>query len=245
MGVKAPHRYRPDIDGLRAVAVLAVVLFHAEIGLFGGGFVGVDIFFVISGFLITGIIWEEMGEGTFTVLGFYERRIRRIFPALFAVLFAVLLAGAWVLLPTEFNDLGESVAATTVFLSNLYFAFELSYFSGQAELQPLLHTWSLAVEEQFYIVYPLALVLLARRAGRWIETVLVLAFLMSLAASIWAVPRYPPLAFYLAPTRGWELLIGALLALGVVPPLRGPSIRTSPPCSEWPSWLGVFCSFPS
>lgn len=148
-----PVKYRPDIDGLRTIAVVPVILFHAGLGL-TGGYVGVDVFFVISGFLITTILWTETREGRFSILRFYERRARRIFPALFAMA-AVTAVFAWVLLlPPHLDDFGESLVATAVFLSNVYFYLKEGYFTEAAHLKPLLHTWSLAVEEQYYIVFP-------------------------------------------------------------------------------------------
>ncbi len=217
--------YRADIDGLRAVAVLAVVFFHAGIAPFSGGYVGVDVFFVISGFLITGVI---IGAGRDFSLGhFYERRIRRIFPALFTMLLLVLAAGSLVLLPDDFFDLGNTGIATTLFAANFVFAKETGYFGAAAELSPLLHTWSLAVEEQFYIVYPVLMMVLGRRLapGR-LAGVLWLLLGCSLAYSAWAVTRAPAAAFYLFPGRAWELLLGGVLAVGplaagpIVPRLR-------------------------
>ena len=209
--------YRADIDGLRAVAVLAVVLFHAGIAPFSGGFVGVDVFFVISGYLITGLIMKDAAGGRFSIGGFYERRIRRIFPALFATLFGVLAAGAVVLLPDDYFDLGNTAIGATFFAANFVFAKELGYFGSAAELSPLLHTWSLAVEEQFYIVYPLLLMLVVRRwAGRF-GLVLWVLLLGSLAYSAWAVGAAPRAAFFLFPSRAWELLLGAVIAVGAVP----------------------------
>src|SRR6185369_17235236 len=143
--------YRADIDGLRAVAIVPVVLFHAGVAGFSGGFVGVDVFFVISGFLITSLIRADMADGRFTLARFYERRIRRIFPALFAVIFACEIAGALLLMPEDLAAFGRSAAATALFASNVLFWRESGYFAAPSELKPLLHTWSLAIEEQFYI----------------------------------------------------------------------------------------------
>ena len=149
--------YRPEIDGLRAIAVLPVVLFHAGVGLFGGGFVGVDIFFVISGYLITTIIISEMAEDRFSVINFYKRRARSILPALFFVM-AVCLPFAWLLLvPNELKDFGQSIVLVSIFSSNILFWIEAGYFDAAAELKPLLHTWSLAVEEQYYLLFPIFL----------------------------------------------------------------------------------------
>ena len=156
-------RYRPDIDGLRAVAVISVVLFHAGVPTFGGGFVGVDIFFVISGFLITSIISRDIEEDRFSVLGFYERRVRRIFPALAFVCAITFAVGLLVLTPSRFKDFSQSFAATALFSSNFLFWKESGYFTQASETKPLLHTWSLSVEEQFYIVFPLLLWLLKMR----------------------------------------------------------------------------------
>src|SRR5215207_4006092 len=201
--------YRADIDGLRALAVIPVLLFHAGFPAFGGGFVGVDMFFVISGYLITSIIHGDIEAGRFSLLSFYERRIRRIFPALFTVLFASTVMTTLILLPDPLKDFGQSVAAATLFASNVLFWEETGYFAGAAEQKPLLHTWSLAVEEQFYLVFPLFLLLLAR-AGRAGIPATAAIFLLSFAASVWAVPHAPTAAFYLAPFRAWELLLGAL-----------------------------------
>ncbi|GBF28154.1 O-acetyltransferase OatA [bacterium MnTg02] len=212
--------YRADIDGLRAAAVLPVVLYHAGIPGFSGGYVGVDVFFVISGFLITGIIWSEILTGNFSLVNFYERRARRILPALFAVIAVSLFIGSLVLLPTDFEDLSKSALATIVFVSNGYFWLTLNYFDTAAGLHPLLHSWSLAIEEQFYIVFPLFLIVAAKyRYGLMLGLMAVL-FVLSLAGSVYAVDRTPHSAFYLSPARGWELLMGSFLALGLGPQLR-------------------------
>jgi peptidoglycan/LPS O-acetylase OafA/YrhL len=206
-------RYRPEIDGLRALAVLPVVLFHAGLPGLPGGFVGVDVFFVISGYLITRQIVEEKRAGTFTLAGFWERRARRILPALFAMMALCLpLAWAW-LTPGDFAAFARSVAATTLFASNVLFWRGSGYFGEAAELQPLLHTWSLAVEEQWYPLFPLAIVALWRLGRRGLFAVLATVALGSLALSQWAALERPAAAFFLLPGRAWELLAGALLAL--------------------------------
>lgn len=211
------HNYRPDIDGLRAFAVLAVVLYHAGVPVLPGGFVGVDIFFVISGYLITGIIAREIAENSFSIAGFYERRARRILPALFAMLAICTLLAGLILLPFELQDFGDSLAAATLFVSNVYFWKTTDYFASAAHLKPLLHTWSLAVEEQFYIVLPLLLLALSKaKAGSTVRWLLALST-ASFALSVWAVSAKPAAAFYLLPTRFWELMMGGLLALGVFP----------------------------
>ena len=212
--------YRRDIDGLRAVAVVPVILFHAGFRWPSGGFIGVDVFFVISGYLISGIIRSEMESGRFSVAGFYERRIRRILPALFTLL-AVTTVAAWLwLFPNDFRDFGESVAATALFSSNVLFWSKVGYFATPADAQPLLHTWSLAVEEQFYIVFPILLLAVHRVAGRRIAVILGLLVAASFGASLWSVAAAPDAAFYLLPSRAWELLAGALLAWGAVPPTK-------------------------
>lgn len=208
--------YRPDIDGLRAVAVLAVVLYHAGLREFSGGFVGVDVFFVISGFLITSIISGQLGRGTFSVSGFYERRIRRIFPALFTVV-AVTIAAAWHwMMPYDLQAFGVSLAAMAGFASNFYFC-KTGYFDGGAHIEPLLHTWSLSVEEQFYIVFPIVLALLARRGAATTRRVVVLLAVASLVVNLFGVRSSAALAFYMPWQRAWELLAGSILALGCVP----------------------------
>lgn len=220
-------KYRPDIDGLRAIAVLAVVLYHYGIGPIHGGFVGVDIFFVISGYLITGIIHKEIGRGDFTFVGFYERRIRRIFPALFAVLLATLAVGGWLLLPSDLAKLGNSTLATLLFGSNVLFWRQSGYFDTSSEYNPLLHTWSLAVEEQFYIGLPILLILLHRFAKGWLKLALVACAFASFALCIWVQPLRPSAAFFLSPFRAWELLLGGLLAVGAIPPIYDKRLRSA------------------
>ncbi|MET0364215.1 MAG: acyltransferase family protein [Sphingobium sp.] len=219
-GMKAPN-YRADVDGLRAVAVVAVILFHAELAPFSGGFVGVDIFFVISGYLITGVIMGDLDRGAFSFRHFYTSRIRRLFPALFAMIAATMAVGLFLLLPRDLASLGRNVAGTTLFLSNVFFWEQAGYFDGDAHYKPLLHTWSLAVEEQFYIVYPLMLVLLRRWLPVRVRSVILAVAIASFAASVVMMQFDPSGAFYLTPFRMWELLLGALLALRVVPMLPG------------------------
>jgi len=205
--------YRREIDGLRALAIVPVILFHAGFGAFSGGFVGVDVFFVISGYLITTIILAEIEQGTFSIPQFYERRARRILPALFLVmLVCVPLAWLW-LLPADMKDFSRSLVAVSMCASNILFSREGGYFDSDAELKPLFHTWSLAVEEQYYLLFPLLLVFCGKLPRRWVVTLLGLACVTSFAAAQWAVYAKYAAAFYLLPTRGWELLIGAFAAM--------------------------------
>ncbi|PPE64921.1 acyltransferase family protein [Caldimonas caldifontis] len=214
------HEYRRDIDSLRAFAILPVVLFHVGVGFLPGGFVGVDIFFVISGFLITGIIIREIQEGKFSIARFYERRARRILPALIAVVVLTLICGWVVLRPDELDGLAKSAIAAIAFSSNMWFwKSSLEYFGTAVELEPLLHTWSLAVEEQFYIFFPLLILLVNRLAPKRLGQVVLTVTLVSFAAACLMVYWKPSATFYLLPTRAWELGIGALLAIY---PLRTP-----------------------
>lgn len=207
-------QYRKDVDGLRAVAVLPVILYHAGISAFSGGYVGVDIFFVISGYLITGIISAEIAEGTFTVSNFYVRRIKRIFPALYFMIFVSVILSGFLLLPEHFRNFGKSVIATVFFSSNFFFWKQSGYFDEAAETKPLLHTWSLGVEEQFYIIFPLFLLWLYKNRKNT-KLAVAAVFAVSLALSIFLTYRKPEMSFYLLPTRAWELMLGAMLSLGV------------------------------
>lgn len=205
-------KYRREIDGLRALAVLPVMFFHAGFNMFSGGFVGVDVFFVISGYLITSIILVEKQAGTFSLIKFYERRARRILPALFLVVF-VSLPFAWLwLLPSDMKDFSQSLVAVSAFASNILFLRESGYFDSAAELKPLLHLWSLAVEEQYYLLFPVFLLMTWRFGKKWIVWLLVVAATISLARAQWGSQNQPAATFYLLPTRGWELLIGAFIA---------------------------------
>ncbi|RLJ36214.1 peptidoglycan/LPS O-acetylase OafA/YrhL [Litoreibacter meonggei] len=209
-------KYRPEIDGLRSVAVLPVILFHGGLGLFSGGFVGVDVFFVISGFLITTIILQKIDEGRFSLLDFYARRARRILPALILVVLCT-TPFAWIwMLPTEFKDYAQSVAAVGLFSSNFLFWIESGYFAAAAEQKPLLHTWSLAVEEQYYILFPLMMMALWARLPKATTILLAAIFVVSLALAevMWRVA--PDANFYLLPTRAWELMTGSLCAIFVL-----------------------------
>ncbi|MBC3196845.1 acyltransferase family protein [Pseudomonas poae] len=204
--------YRRDIDGLRAIAVLAVVLFHFGVPGVTGGFVGVDVFFVISGFLITSIIWRERQAGRFSFVEFWARRARRILPALFVMIVATLVAGWFLLAPKDYEELGRAAHYQVIFTSNLLFARQHGYFEAASDIKPLLHTWSLAVEEQFYILFPLLLTLLSSRLKHW-RLVLFGVLLVSFGMSVWAVEHEPQKAFFLLHLRAWELLAGAMLAV--------------------------------
>ena len=218
--------YRRDIDGLRALAVVPVLLFHVDLWPFSGGYVGVDIFFVISGYLIASIIGHDLAEGRFTLTGFYVRRIRRIFPALFVMIAFTILVGGLILLPLDYRRLGASALATTLFASNIYFARQSGYFGASAEEAPLLHSWSLAVEEQFYIVFPLLMLVGWRLGGRY-RLLLSMVAGLSLLSAMHMVETAPASAFYLPHTRGWEFLGGAMLAVGRLPAFRSPQIANA------------------
>ena len=205
--------YRREIDGLRALAVLPVMLFHAGFSTFKGGFVGVDVFFVISGYLITGIIIADLDRGRFTLANFYERRARRILPALFVVIAATLPWAYRLLPPKDLQEFSSSVLAVLGFVSNIFFWRKSDYFDTAAELKPLLHTWSLAVEEQFYVLFPLFLAAAYRLGKRRLLALMASLAVLSLAAAQFGAIRWQAFTFFLLPTRGWELLIGALLAV--------------------------------
>ena len=222
-----PHqrlKYRPDIDGLRAVAVLSVLAFHMGTVKMPGGFVGVDVFFVISGYLISYIVFSEIAESRFSIVGFYERRIRRIFPALFAMLAVFTVFASIYLLPNELVSYGESLLAAAGSASNFYFWQHSGYFDSPTS-NPLLHTWSLGVEEQFYIAFPLCLVLIRRFFPQRLRAAVVVLFFLSLAYSGWLVYFRPVTAFYMLSTRAWELLMGTALSLGLFPRLKHPLVR--------------------
>ena len=203
-------QYRPEIDGLRAVAVVPVILFHAGFTLFSGGFIGVDVFFVISGYLITSIILRELEAGTFTFASFYERRARRM-------LCCIPFAWMW-MMPLELKGFAVSMASVVAFASNIIFWRQSGYFDTASELKPLLHTWSLAVEEQFYIIFPIAL-LLIWRFGRKASVLSIAAVAIgSLVLCEYASRYYPSFNFYWAITRAWELMAGALCAFQILKP---------------------------
>jgi len=224
---------RRDIDGLRALAVIPVVLYHFGFGVFSGGFVGVDVFFVISGFLITSIIVREISAGRFSFVDFWARRARRIIPALSVMMLAALLVG-WLLMPAnDYSQLGRAVRYQAMFVSNILFMRQDGYFNPASDFKPLLHTWSLSVEEQYYILFPLLMVLLTRFLRHW-RWMLFGILLVSFALNIWVIKRQPDAAFFLLPMRAWELLCGAMLA--VLPaPRHAPSARTC----QWVSLAGL------
>jgi peptidoglycan/LPS O-acetylase OafA/YrhL len=207
------------------VAVLPVVAFHAGLHAARGGFVGVDVFFLISGFLITRLIVDQIQRGSFSISSFYVRRVRRILPALLAALLAVYLMGLAYCLPTDMVDLSKSLIAAALSASNFYFWMLLSYFDGAAISKPLIHTWSLAVEEQFYLIWPVFLVIGNRFCGRRLLAITALVSVLSLVASAVGAREFPNANFYLPLTRLWELSAGGLLALGIVPGALRPVIR--------------------
>ena len=203
--------YRADIDGLRCIAVLSVVIFHAAPEWIRGGFIGVDIFFVISGFLISSIIFSNLENDSFSLREFYARRVKRIFPALLVVLVATFAMGWYVLLSDEFAQLGKHLSAGALFISNLALWSEAGYFDAAAEIKPLLHLWSLGIEEQFYIVWPVLLILAWKRAYN-VLSLTVLFAVISLALNLRGITRDATATFYSPQTRFWELLCGSLLA---------------------------------
>ena len=204
-------KYRADIDGLRAIAVLSVVGFHASPGVVKGGLVGVDIFFVISGFLICSIIFGGLDQGTFSITKFYSRRVRRIFPALIVVLVACYAFGWFVLFPDEFRQLGKHIAAGAAFISNIALWREAGYFDNAAGVKPLLHLWSLGIEEQFYILWPLLLLFISRR-GIGLLSFTVFFVVISFAINVLTINTDMVATFYLPLTRMWELLVGSVIA---------------------------------
>jgi peptidoglycan/LPS O-acetylase OafA/YrhL len=210
--VQQPTKYRPDIDGLRAIAVTSVLVFHAFPKRFPSGFVGVDIFFVISGYLITGILLDQVGKGSFSYLDFYSRRIKRIFPALLMVLGATWFASWYVLLPDEFAQVSRHVAAGSSFIANFALWSESGYFDASADTKPLLHLWSLAVEEQFYIVWPILISLVFAKSKRHFFSIAIALWVVSFLVSLWSTYESPTAAFYSPWTRFWELGTGGLLA---------------------------------
>lgn len=206
-------KYRPEIDGLRTLAVIPVILFHAGYETFGGGFVGVDVFFVISGYLITTIICTEVEQNRFSLTRFYQRRARRILPALLFVSLTSTLVAWRVLFPEELRDFGQSLVAVATFSSNILFWLESGYFATANEFKPLLHTWSLAVEEQYYLLFPLLFLASRRLRGATALSIAVAVFLLSLIAAHWGAYNAPRSTFYLLHSRAWELMIGVFCAL--------------------------------
>ena len=208
--------YRPEVDGLRAVAVIPVVLFHGGFSWFSGGYVGVDVFFVISGYLITSIILFELSQTRFSIAAFYERRARRILPALFFVMLACLPFAWWWMTPHHLKSFAQSLVAASLFAPNVYFYLKSGYFDADADEKPLLHTWSLGVEEQYYIVFPLLLILCLKRSPGFLVAVVSATAVGSLALSEWSSWTHPLGNFYLAPTRAWELALGSLVAMASI-----------------------------
>ena len=223
-------KYRSDVDGLRAVAILPVVAYHADLTLVPGGFVGVDVFFVISGYLICRLINDEIKAGSFTVAGFYKRRIMRLFPALFAMLIATSILAYVYLLPIELKEYSDSLIAAVTNVSNVFFALTTGYFDAPAETRPLLHTWSLSVEEQFYIVCPLFMLACYRFCPRRLNMLLALGAALSFVAAFLAYGRNPNFAFFLTPFRACELLLGALLGVRFFPVAATPPLKNTMGC---------------
>ncbi|EBO4434084.1 acyltransferase, partial [Salmonella enterica] len=211
-------KYRADIDGLRAIAVLAVIVFHLNPNLLPGGFVGVDIFFVISGYLITSIIYNDIKSNSFSYKGFYNRRIKRILPIFFVVLFATIIASALVMMPEDFKFMMRSAFSTIIFSSNIFFSTNVNYFAQDVKEYPLLHTWSLSTEEQYYFIFPIIIFLLAKLSGFNVKRILVgLSVIALLSFSLAIYSRFnaelSKFNYYYLPSRAWEMMIGSCIAV--------------------------------
>ena len=206
-------KYRPEIDGLRALAVLPVIFFHAGFEFFGGGFVGVDVFFVISGYLITSILLEDLKYERFSLFKFYERRARRILPALYLVLLVTTLIATFLMSPQQLKDFGQSLISTVTFASNFYFLFKADYWAQSSEFLPLLHTWSLSIEEQYYLVFPILLYLLYQFYKNKIFWIFLALSIVSLFLSEFGSRNFTVANFYIPATRAWELFLGSLAAV--------------------------------
>jgi len=217
------QKYRSDIDGLRAIAVIAVLLYHYGFGI-SGGYVGVDVFFVISGYLITGTIINDLNNNRFSFSSFIERRVRRILPASVLVTASTLAAGFFIFLPSDFKDLGKSAMAQAAFLSNYYFWSVTGYFAEAAETKPLLHTWSLSVEEQYYLVFPAFVLVMSKVAPTRLLKVSMLVFCGSLLLSEYLSFKHPSFNYYSLATRAWEILLGSILALIMATPRKCPAL---------------------
>lgn len=225
MSPKTSLAYRTDIDGLRAVSMLTILIFHLEFPILPGGFAAVDLFFVISGYVITRIIYKNMVEKSFSLKDFYARRVCRLLPAMAVMLIATLLMSGFLLPPASFLELSTSVAAVIFFMANVFFWYSSDYFSVAAELKPLLHCWTLSVEEQLYIFFPLLLYWAASRSRTAAISVVLVTTLLSFLLCIFLTSYNEPAAFYLMPSRAWEFLLGAIVALGVLPKLNSQFIR--------------------
>jgi peptidoglycan/LPS O-acetylase OafA/YrhL len=219
------NNYRPDIDGLRAIAVLVVVFFHYKVAYFTGGFVGVDVFFVISGYLISSIIFKDLENNTFSFLAFYERRFRRIFPALFVMLCISTIIALIIYDYQTLVEFGKSLVSTVVFASNFNFHRNVGYFAISPQQITLLHTWSLAIEEQFYLIFPFVIYFLNKYQASKINYYIFTGFVLSLGLCIFlSEQQHLQFAFYMLPTRAWEFLLGTLLALRFFPSLYNKKI---------------------
>ena len=238
-GARSPEygSYRPEIDGLRAIAVVAVILFHARVPGFGGGFLGVDIFFVISGYLITGLICRDLAAGRFSLGHFYERRIRRILPALNVTMLLCILPAWYLMLPDDLENFGQSLVATSLFANNVLLSFTTDYFGLTAEFKPLVHSWSLGVEEQYYLFVPLILWGAYRLGRRMPGLTIALATVLSFAFCLYLSWRSPIANFYLPWSRIWALGVGGLVALGE-PRLRA-QILASPRLADALASIGL------
>lgn len=209
---KTAIRYRPEIDGLRAISVLIVVFFHAEFSKFSGGYVGVDVFFVVSGYLITLILLKDLQSQTFSFRRFYERRARRILPALITVSATCAVLAPFIMFPPTYQEFSQGLLSVNLFISNIFFWSKSGYFDDPAQIKPLLHTWSLAVEEQFYIIFPIVLLFAWRHFRDHLVPLFALAIIISLTYAEFGSRYFTSSTFYLLPGRAWELSVGAFIA---------------------------------